>query len=184
MISQLASSLVTFLLGWAYVSVGGLLSYLLLHQTRVVTPPRRTLVWGIYWSLCLLTLALHFSAIVFLLVCSIPFCCAGAFAENAIRPSEDWDDQLIFLVGTSFLSVGLGTWIMQWTETTRPLPGWVSYYPQDEFNAVFGMITTPAAISLFRWLLHSSHLRPGIDRPLNSDEQAPNIQRTKTHSND
>ncbi len=89
------------------------------------------------------------------------FCIPGAFAQKALRQSltSAWFHYLD-VFSTTLLCLLVGTTISFLIT--------ISASPSSELGLLFGVVTTPSAIPIFRWMWRSSKTRPGIDRHLNS----------------
>ena len=130
-------------------------------------------LWGIYWLICVVTLAFYSVGVVILLVLSLPFCFVGAIAETKIvHQSSDWEEQAFFLVGASLLSVNLSLWAASFllSPIARRSAPWGNYYPWILCAVILGALVTPSMVPFFTWMLQASKLRPGTDRTSTTED--------------
>ncbi|BCM88817.1 hypothetical protein IAD21_00659 [Abditibacteriota bacterium] len=149
---------------FAFASLLGALSYAAIMLTKGAV---QSLIFGV----CLLTMIIAICA-------SIPtglpivggiglLCLLPASLEWRLDGNKDeWTVHFVRLITATFTSAIIGSVLVVLyviiTHSRDDLP---------EVALGAGFLLTPPSISLLRWMLHTSKLRPGIDRPLDQDEK-------------
>jgi len=158
-LTPIAHWLLLFVLGVVIASVLGSVSYaamMLTGEDARLSFMVLCLVFVSFPSMALWFVALPVGALVGI-VCVFPAYCEWW------RDEKQWEWNWYFrgLFAATYQTIVVGIIVLllfadQSVNVPWPLP----------LGFCFGLLLTPAAISIFRWMFHNSRLRPGIDRHL------------------
>ena len=173
MILHWTQSLLQFLLWYAVASIGGCASYwaLRLAPDRVREVVGNLAAW-------LIIIGCVFSPLILIPMALLGAVqsCVAAFCEKAIdKNGGTWSLHFGVSLLTYLLSFALDlAAIFLINLNTYSVVSLASALDDDASccGGIAGLLLTPAAISLFRWIVHNSHTRPGVDRHLREEEGA------------
>lgn len=156
------------MLWYAVASIGGCASYWVLR----LAPHRIRDVAG-NLSVCCIALACLTSAIIVIPIAllGVVQSLAGAFCEKAMdKAGGTWSSHFGISLLTYLLSIAVNFALL--VLISQYLGQLLSLALDDDaslWGMSLGFLLTPAAISLFRWIVHNSNARPGIDRHLQEE---------------